>query len=381
MDITTNAAPTMRLSWRRLGLVALLLALLLATFVAVGSLHRVPAPFGVARNGLIAYAADGDLYTTDPLTGERHPIVTGPEFDRRPAFSRDGTRLAFMRVIGDKSADTFSLMLAASDGSKLRAIPNLQMHDEDLFEWAPDGSYLMVVNADGLTRYDATGSAAPVTIAKNARFVSGSFRPPDGREILVQPDDPTGFTLSVIDAQGKELRKIWHVSILDSSPNDLQEFLWSPDGNHIAFLLGIDGRNDQTRVFVMNADGSDVRRLSNEAGAWVDADLVWSPDSKRIAFNRWRLNGGGGWDIQPIGVVSVDGGPVSDAGPAPVSDGAAFDWSPDGASIVSIPATVLKWPVTPMTSARPTLIDPTDGSSRLLDWTVGSAATWQRLAP
>jgi hypothetical protein len=71
-----------------------------------------------------------------------------------------------------------------------------------------------------------------------------------------------------------------------------------------------------------------------------------------------------------------------DAGPTPVPDGASFDWSPDGTSIVSIPGTIVGWPQNPaMTTAKPTLIDPVTGNVTELGWTVGSATSWQRTAP
>jgi Tol biopolymer transport system component len=253
--------------------------------------------------------------------------------------------------------------------------------DDDYFEWAPNGSYVMVSAGDALTRYDATGSA-PIKIAEHVRFVPGSFRPPDGKEILVQPDDPTGLTLSIMNADGTDPRPIFHIALGDSVPNDLQEFRWSPDGTRIAFARAPNGIEGQLRAFVMRADGMDVRQLTTEpSGAWFETDLNWSPDSSRIAFNRWRQNASGGWDIRPIGIVSADGGEVMDSGPTPVSDGASFDWSPDGKTILSIPATILQYPVSPMKSAKPVLIDATIGTSSTFQWTVGSGASWQRAAP
>ena len=63
--------------WRTIALLAALV-LLLAAAVAlyVGSRPRLPAPFGPAANGLVAYAEDGDIWTVDPITGVRKAIVT-----------------------------------------------------------------------------------------------------------------------------------------------------------------------------------------------------------------------------------------------------------------------------------------------------------------
>ena len=51
-------------------LVVLALLLAVATGVYVGGQKRVPAPFGEAANGLVAYSNGGDIYTVDPTTGE-----------------------------------------------------------------------------------------------------------------------------------------------------------------------------------------------------------------------------------------------------------------------------------------------------------------------
>ncbi len=67
-------------------------------------------------------------------------------------------------------------------------------------------------------------------------------------------------------------------------------------------------------------------------------------------------------------------------GPTPVSDGAWFDYSPDGTSLISIPGTILGTPY-PTTHVNPTVIDVATGKARTVDWQVGSVMTWQRLAP
>ena len=65
--------------------------------------RQVPQPFGRAANGLVAYAAAGDIFTVDPVTGVSTAIITGPETDINPRWSRDGTHLAFERKIDGDS--------------------------------------------------------------------------------------------------------------------------------------------------------------------------------------------------------------------------------------------------------------------------------------
>ncbi len=107
--------------WRTVGLlVALALLLAVAAAVYVGSnQRRVPAPFGAAANGLVAYSKDGDIYTVDPATGARRAIVAGATVDESPAFSLDGTRLAFLRTTGTAAV----IVLADADGRNQVVVP------------------------------------------------------------------------------------------------------------------------------------------------------------------------------------------------------------------------------------------------------------------
>jgi Tol biopolymer transport system component len=58
---------------------------------------------------------------------------------------------------------------------------------------------------------------------------------------------------------------------------------WSPDGTKIAFASDRDGNPE---IYVMNADGSDATRLTNDPGH--DWNPAWAPDGSRIAFESDR---------------------------------------------------------------------------------------------
>ena len=60
---------------------------------------------------------------------------------------------------------------------------------------------------------------------------------------------------------------------------------WSPDGKRIAFVSWNDEEN--TALFFINADGSNVSRLTAPDGMVEHDDPTWSPDGKQIAFTAW----------------------------------------------------------------------------------------------
>jgi PKD repeat protein len=102
-----------------------------------------------------------------------------------------------------------------------------------------------------------------------------------------------------------------------------QDPAWSPDGARIAFTTTRDGHFE---VYLMNPDGSNVVRLTNNIGVSVGRP-AWSHDGAHIAFNCQVVSGND--DICAInsdgtGFVRLTADPAADGSPA---------WSPDGASI------------------------------------------------
>jgi TolB protein len=69
---------------------------------------------------------------------------------------------------------------------------------------------------------------------------------------------------------------------------------WSPNGKRIAFA----GRpkNGNYHIYVMNADGTNVRRLTPNDGAH-DLSPAWSSDGSMIAFASDRGRSGGKYEI------------------------------------------------------------------------------------
>jgi len=75
------------------------------------------------------------------------------------------------------------------------------------------------------------------------------------------------------------------VETIYSAPGSVVHPEISPDGKEIAFdMQGTDGNRD---IYVVNVDGSNLRRLTSDAG--MDEHPTWSPDGQRIAFTAQRF--------------------------------------------------------------------------------------------
>jgi len=92
-------------------------------------------------------------------------------------------------------------------------------------------------------------------------------------------------TLSVVNPDGSGLRPLTRCQ---PRPGCLfRSYAWSPDGKRLAFLSGrIGGVITASNLFlsVVNADGTDQRRLARCGNCDPFQNLSWSPDSRRIVF-------------------------------------------------------------------------------------------------
>jgi Tol biopolymer transport system component len=105
----------------------------------------------------------------------------------------------------------------------------------------------------------------------------------------------------------------------------LGDFEWSHDGRKIAFVaVGPDTVPDAepipSRIFVMNADGGDLRIVNATPTIYLKAGPRWSPDDRKIMF--YADYG------EQIYIMNSEGGGVTPLGP-----GRAPVWSPDGTRI------------------------------------------------
>ncbi|MFL5685049.1 MAG: hypothetical protein ACJ77D_03240 [Chloroflexota bacterium] len=361
--------------------VAALLVVMVLTATPALLGHRIGTTprFGPAGNGLIAWAIDGDIIAGDPGAGTQKALIAGPPIDRNPLFSRDGTRLLFFRQIsGDQNR--FDLFVSGADGSDPVMLSAVPIPMPDAVDWAPDGNSLLVNDSEGgLFRYPVRGGR-PRLLADGVHLQRDALRPPDGGEILYERQaEPEA--LYVMAGDGSRPRELVGPTVDACSCTVAGPPRWSADGRAVAFTIRLD--DAESRIYVVDADGTGLRRLTDESGPGIELDPTWSPAGDRVAFDRWQ-GGPGDRQIRPIGIVAATGGHVESAGLAPAAEGALIEWSPDGRTILSLPKTLVgafaSYPDATGSVARPVFIDVANGSSRQIDWSVGSVASWQRRA-
>ena len=374
--VTSRAAPTPRIPLRIVALAALLLLVLAlgAVFVA-GSRPRLPAPFGPAVNGRVAYATAGDIYAADPVTGIATAVITGPDFDAEPVFSRDGTHIAFVRHAASDSP-TARLSRAGADGANLVAITPDPVTNIQNYSFSPDGR--SVVFASGVrqggdqpnTLWLANTDGSGIRQLKvGARAREPSFLPPDGTEVVYAGESQVSagsYGVYAVNLANGTIRPI----VVPAPDFAVEVINASPDGSRISYALTSLGTpGDTWQVHVVTQDGKTDLTLPMPPGA-VSSDLAsWSNDSTRLVLNRSYAPDD---SDMVLAVVPADGsGPGRETAHGLTG---SVTWAPDDQSILVGPQ-----PLNGM-STQHLLLDPATMNTKPAAWAANSDPSWQRAA-
>jgi Tol biopolymer transport system component len=299
--------------------------ILIAASLLVGGLTLPVPPLGAATP-----APDEAVAFWSLRSGERELYLTradGSGFlgnltadsiaqDADPAWSPDGTRIAFAKKLVNKT--TYELFVMSSEGGNLQRLTTNSVDDRQP-AWSPDGSRIAFARGFGVDGYaqifvinaDGSGEVA-LTAAKAGKLDAEPAWSPDGTQIAFSTDrDGTLTEIYTMLSDGSAQTKRTFNACIDSNP------AWSPDGSKVAFDRLCPGESSD--LWTMNPAGGAQANVTNSP-TQDEFDPDWSPDGTGLAFAGSAIGGGN----RDIFTMSGGGGP-----PTRLTDHAGSDFGPD----------------------------------------------------
>lgn len=282
----------------------------------------------------IVYAAQRDgrwrIYVMNADGSRRRRLTSGTGDHIFPAWSPDGRRIAFVRRLGaDEQIDAMS-----ADGSHRRRLTT-SPGKHTVPTWSPDGQWIAFVSTRDrgvpqlfVMRPDGGGVRQ---LSRPERYVSNAYaqgeKTLERTGVLLRPGmlhpawSPDSRSLAFVTRVGRAEQQISIVDVDGGAPRRLSTGYapaWSPDGGRIAFVVA---RVGDSQIYVMNTDGTGLRRLTSEGANMLPA---WSRHGRWLAFLYAGEGGLGLYVMRPDGTGRRR---LGDAG-GDLTMGPSLSWQP-----------------------------------------------------
>lgn len=242
-------------------------------------------PQVTSLSGQFAYHdARGSLWVVEGDGKSRRRLTDPPEsaFDFDPDWAPDGRRLVYRRDFkgAGGSVERSEVRVVGIDCRDALVGPG------SFPAWSPDGRRVALTAENGIVSVRPDGTGERVLDASGE---CATWSPLGGRMAYCSNDfdSPLSDDWDVIVMATDGFQK----QQLTDDPGREYPYAWSPDATQIAFTSESDSTN---RVWVMDADGGDQRRLT-ELDSDYETVVSWRPDGRLMLSIESQGDGLRGW--------------------------------------------------------------------------------------
>ncbi|WP_313440329.1 Tol-Pal system beta propeller repeat protein TolB [Novosphingobium sp.] len=242
--------------------------------------------------------------------GANHRYLTsGQSTALTPRYSPDYSKILYLSYLnGQPSIYVYDL------GSNTQKLIARTGNPTMAPRWSPDGKWVLYSMASGgntdIYRISSAGGGTPQRLTNTPGISIGGSYSPDGSQIVFESDRSGNQQIYVMNADGSNQRRISFFGGRAATPE------WSPRGDQIAFTHVV----GNLRIAVMSPSGGGMRHLTD---SWQDEAPTWSPNGRIIQFFRTAKGAGTAsiWQVDltgrnerklptPVGASDPAWGPV-----------------------------------------------------------------------
>jgi TolB protein len=201
---------------------------------------------------------------------------TGANIDNvEPSLSPDRKWVAYASNRGG----AWEIYAASTDGKAIQAVTDDSLSINVSPVWSPDGRSLVYESARNgtwnLFLFDVqSGQEQQLTDTQAADI--DPFWSPDSRQIVFESQRSGSWQIYAFDVASQQVKQL-----TDGQGDDFNP-MYSPDGKYIVFRAYRPDNSKLSVLFLMNADGSNPRAISDSHSNATAQ--VWSPDGTLIAY-------------------------------------------------------------------------------------------------
>ena len=260
------------------------------------------------KSGLIAYiGADGNIYVSDQAGGNLTQLTEDaliPEsqgqplrYYQSPTWSRDGNRVAFVRLSSDGEQAKSDVVVADVNDSSLSEIYTSESEHPIYLNWSPGDENITFISTSVsgenilLQSVPAEGGDRTIIDAGSPYYWSWA---PDGNTMVIHAGGAAASTPEHLAFLMTDSDTVMEYPV-DTTPGAFQAPAWSPDGSRIALARAEDGKNE---IVITDAAGENPSAV----GTFTETTaFAWSPDSSSLAY----IDGRQALDAGTVGSLHV----------------------------------------------------------------------------